>query len=137
MIPEAVALTIGVLGGVVCGRPATRPPSARAVVWDPSPRQVRRLAPAGAEVVYLVRAGETGRVKIGTTTSWPSRVRQLATGMVGEAPRLEGLVPGGRDLEARLHRALAPHRVARDREWFELEREGAWRGVVDREAARG
>lgn len=139
---EVVVPNLTLAGGLVAGawlgrRPrverAPRPERPR-VRWSPPARWVDRHAPAGREVVYIVRAGDTDRVKVGTTTSWPARRGQLQTGMLGYPIRVEAILPGGRDLEQRLHRALAAHRVRGDREWFTLPAAGGWRAVVEREA---
>jgi hypothetical protein len=67
---------------------------------------------ATGEVVYFVRAGEA--VKIGRTVNLESRLRSLGT---ASAVPLELLaaVPGGRQLEAELHR-----------EWRHLHIRGEW-----------
>jgi T5orf172 domain len=75
------------------------------------PRAAPRGGPAG-EVVYFVRAGNA--VKIGSTTNLAARLRALAT---ASAVSLELLaaVPGGREVEARLHR-----------HWRHLHVQGEW-----------
>jgi hypothetical protein len=86
----------------------------------PAPR-----SPRAGEVVYFVRAGNA--IKIGRTTNLPGRLKALAT---ASAVPLELLaaVPGGRELEARLH-----HR------WRHLHLRGEWfradEALVSRSAA--
>jgi hypothetical protein len=74
-----------------------------------------RVAPRGGtawEVVYFVRAGDA--IKIGRTANLAARLRALAT---ASAVPLELLaaVPGGREVEARLHR-----------QWRHLHLRGEW-----------
>jgi Meiotically up-regulated gene 113 len=83
----------------------------------PDRRRKRRpqAAPGGGaagEVVYFVRAGDA--IKIGRTANLAARLRALAT---ASAVPLELLaaVPGGRELEARLHRR-----------WRHLHLRGEW-----------
>lgn len=111
------------------------------IVWDPSPRDLRRVAPPGRAVVYVIRAGASDRVKVGTTTSLARRVREIANGAVGERAVVEAVCPGGPDVEAAVHRALAGYAVRpegggrrdpRGTEWFVLpaaERE-VWRARI-------
>jgi hypothetical protein len=92
--------------------------------YKPAPRR------AGVkEVVYFIRAGNA--VKIGRTTNLSGRLKALAT---GSAVPLEVLaaVPGGRELEARLHRRWR-HLHLRG-EWFRAD-EALVRSA--REQARG
>jgi hypothetical protein len=65
--------------------------------------------------VYFVQAGESGPVKIGVTGNIEDRVRTMQTGSP-QPLRVLATFPGGFDLEARLHRMFAPHRV--HGEWF-------------------
>lgn len=66
--------------------------------------------------VYFVHATESGRIKIGTADD---PVRRLATLQTGSPEQLDliGTLPGGRALEARLHRDFARERLRG--EWFE------------------
>jgi hypothetical protein len=70
------------------------------------------------EVVYFIRGGDA--VKIGRTVNVAARLRALAT---ASAVPLELLadVPGGRELEAQLHRGWQ-HLHIRG-EWFEADEE--------------
>lgn len=144
MIAEAAPVLAGALVAValvvapsVGQAPAARRRRAGRVRWDPPARWVDRFAREGVEVVYIIRAGDTARVKVGTTTSWPARRGQLATGMLGYPIRVEAILPGGVELERALHRALAEHRVTGDREWFELAAgDRAWREAVEACAGR-
>ena len=82
-----------------------------------SHRRQRRPQPApggdtAGEVVYFVRAGEA--VKIGRTKNLARRLRALATGSAAPLELLAA-VPGGRELEARLHR-----------QWRHLHLRGEW-----------
>jgi hypothetical protein len=72
----------------------------------------RQYRPQPGEVVYFIRAGDA--VKIGRTVNVAARQRALAT---ASAVPLELLaaVPGGRELEAQLHR-----------EWRHLHLRGEW-----------
>jgi hypothetical protein len=71
-------------------------------------------APAGPalEVVYFLRAGDA--IKIGRTKNLARRLRALATGSAAPLELLAA-VPGGRELEARLHRR-----------WRQLHLRGEW-----------
>lgn len=67
-------------------------------------------------VVYFIRGHE--RVKIGYTTDLPRRLASLS-----HAPDVvAATVPGGRDLERRLHMRFARYRIGRT-EWFHLNHE--------------
>jgi Meiotically up-regulated gene 113 len=74
--------------------------------------QPARNGAAAREVVYFVRGGDA--VKIGRTGNLAARLRALAT---ASAMPLELLaaVPGGRQLEAQLHRR-----------WWHLHLRGEW-----------
>ncbi len=65
--------------------------------------------------VYFIRAGKGGPVKIGYTTNLKRRFLDIGQGIPDE-PILEATLPGGRELELKLHQALAEHR--RRNEWF-------------------
>jgi hypothetical protein len=64
------------------------------------------------EVVYFLRAGDA--IKIGRTKNLARRLRALATGSAAPLELLAA-VPGGRDLEAQLHRR-----------WRHLHLRGEW-----------
>lgn len=66
-------------------------------------------------IVYFIQAGKDGPIKIGTTTNLSKRVRAIAQGGPDVITVLAS-IPGGRSLEARLHRAL--HESRRRLEWF-------------------
>lgn len=72
------------------------------------------------EVVYFVRAENTGNIKIGWTCRLSNRLSGLRTSS-SEVLTLLGAIPGGRDLEARLHRKFK--HLHERREWFRGERE--------------
>lgn len=78
-------------------------------------RTLMKIAPSPC--VYLVQAWPRGPVKIGYATRLASRIREL---QVGSPARLvlRAAIPGGADLEGRLHRE---HDASRLRgEWFKL-----------------
>lgn len=65
--------------------------------------------------VYFIRCGEDGPIKIGWSTDVSRRITEIAQGLPDPAI-LIAQIPGGRELEARLHRALTEYR--RRNEWF-------------------
>jgi len=69
------------------------------------------------QLVYVVRATESGRIKIGIAEN---PVKRLAMLQVGSPEYLEliGTAAGGRSLEVRLHAEL--HRDRLYGEWFEF-----------------
>ncbi|MFI5867712.1 GIY-YIG nuclease family protein [Streptomyces sp. NPDC051546] len=73
--------------------------------------------PAGDSSVYVIGSAGSTRVKIGTSVNPEKRLKELQT---GNPDRLEVLwcTPGGRELEALLHRAFADRRV--EGEWFDF-----------------
>ena len=129
-VPAGVAATLILVGALdqLRARRARRAPRTR-VLWRPTDRAIDE---ATGSHVYIIRAGDTGRVKIGVTTSLRSRLPALATGMAGEWPRVEAIIPGDHVLEQRLHHAFRRHHVRL--EWFDLPPDGGWRRVVDRVA---
>lgn len=68
-------------------------------------------------IVYIIHAQGTDHVKIGTTTDLPGRLRSIQTGCPYRCTTLMTW-PGGRRLEAFLHKKLAKYRRAG--EWFAL-----------------
>jgi hypothetical protein len=66
-------------------------------------------------VVYFVRQGRKGPVKIGTTTRIYERLKELETGTSFRL-RLLASEPGDRDRERELHRRFAPAHMRG--EWF-------------------
>lgn len=68
------------------------------------------------QIVYIVKAEDSGRIKIGITSN---PVRRLALMQVGSPERLHlvGTAPGGRSVESRLHADLEGDRL--HGEWFE------------------
>lgn len=72
------------------------------------------------KVVYFIRAGKEGPVKVGWASNIKSRFRQIAQGLPDLAV-LEATLPGGIELEKRIHRAL--HQSRRRLEWFNPTKE--------------
>ena len=68
-----------------------------------------------SKVVYFIRAGKDGPVKVGWSSDLKSRFRNIAQGLPDIAV-LEVTIPGGRKLEKRIHWAL--HQSHRRLEWF-------------------
>ncbi len=66
-------------------------------------------------VVYFIRAGVDGPIKIGTAKNVTSRLKGIA-GACPDRLSIIATIPGGRTLEQRIHRAL--HRSRRHFEWF-------------------
>jgi hypothetical protein len=67
-------------------------------------------------VVYFIQAGSDGAIKIGFAKNLANRLRSLRGG--NAAPlRVLATVPGGRELEVRIHKALHKNRLRL--EWFE------------------
>lgn len=83
-------------------------------------REARRIAALGGRVsvVYFLRAGEAGPIKIGvsTTAGVQQRIATLQSGNP-EPLRLLKMIPGDTKDEATLHRDLAEYRMSG--EWFE------------------
>lgn len=80
----------------------------------------RAVAPAPVQepkpcVVYFIRAGENGPIKIGITTDVPSRLSSLQTSHA-ETLVVMTTTPGGTALEYELHKRFAHHRLRG--EWF-------------------
>jgi hypothetical protein len=71
-----------------------------------------RRVPQPEEVVYFIRAGDA--IKIGRTANLAGRLRSLATASAVPLELLASM-PGGRDLEAWLHR-----------QWRHLHLRGEW-----------
>jgi hypothetical protein len=65
-------------------------------------------------VVYFIRMGSDGPIKIGTALDVRKRLAALDCGPYGL--ELLGTVPGDQPLEKRIHRALVAHRLRH--EWF-------------------
>lgn len=65
-------------------------------------------------IVYFIRSGSAGAIKVGTTNNLPYRLKALDCGP--EPLSVIGTVPGGRFLEKAIHTALLPYR--RRLEWF-------------------
>jgi hypothetical protein len=73
--------------------------------------------------VYFVQWGDSGPIKIGTTTKdVKERVRHLQTG-IPEKLILRAIMDGGRDIERALHRMFSHLKLRRRGEWFTPERE--------------
>lgn len=70
--------------------------------------------------VYFARAGRSSRVKIGTTSSVASRMNGLSHPLIGKL-RVLGVVPGGYEVERRMHQRFAEYHVKG--EWFTLSGE--------------
>lgn len=67
-------------------------------------------------MIYVMRAGDTGPCKVGFASNVSQRLKALQTGH-HERLRVLHVWEGDRDVEARLHRCLAAHRL--HGEWFE------------------
>lgn len=65
--------------------------------------------------VYFLQQGEGGPVKVGVTDNVVRRVKELEA-QRGARLTLLATMPGTRDLEQAIHRALAAHRI--EGEWF-------------------
>lgn len=81
----------------------------------PDPPHEKRSIPRG-HVVYFVRAGVNGRIKIGTTSSIARRIEGLNSHNP-EPVELLATVRGDRRLEQALHEKFAAYRL--HHEWFE------------------
>lgn len=68
-------------------------------------------------VVYILRAGDNGLVKIGYSRQLRARIRGLQTG-AGAELRVLRTIPGGRGIEAWLHDRFSDGR--KHNEWFEF-----------------
>jgi len=68
-----------------------------------------------ASVVYFIRLGKNGPVKIGYSANLKKRVRTIGM-LMPDHLVVEATLPGGRELELRLHQAL--HASRRRNEWF-------------------
>lgn len=78
-------------------------------------RTVEAIA-AGTSVVYFLQAGNNGLIKIGTTSDFEKRYRDLCS-VSPIALRKRGFMPGGIEVERHLHRRFKAER--RHGEWFE------------------
>lgn len=76
-------------------------------------QQVKKREAAG--VVYFIREKGTGCIKIGKTTDVRGRIKGLQTGSP-QGLQLLAVVPGYTEVEDRMHRRFAAHRVSG--EWF-------------------
>lgn len=70
-----------------------------------------------SDVVYFVRAGDEGPVKIGVANDVEKRLKSISTYCPDE-PIVVCTIPGDYELEQRLHRRL--RRSRRRREWFNV-----------------
>lgn len=130
MIDVACAAAAGALLGLLAG-PRTPTRRASRVVWDPPRRIVEGMT---GPLVYVCRRRGTDEVKIGYSARTVGvRVGEWSTGTAGVVD-VEAVFPAPQRAEHRLHRAFRRHRI--HNEWFRLEPGGAWRDVVEREAAR-
>lgn len=150
---EAVIVAAGFAGGVAAGVTATpgrrRSRPSRAPIpsfrWDlqGAGRGVWfKLAPRGAEVVYVIRRVGEDNAKIGWTNNLRGRLRSFQAG--SDTPIVvEGLAPGGEREEAAIHAALKrvpgcwvkpPKGAVMGDEWFRLPPDQAplWRDRVER-----
>lgn len=98
-------------------------PRTQVVVTPPPPRPPPPARPQpvlAPQLVYFIQAGEGGPIKIGCSRSPIVRLNELQT---GNAEKLVycGAIPGGFELEQRLHERFASLRVAG--EWFNAEPE--------------
>jgi hypothetical protein len=80
----------------------------------PGARSVRPLRQLN-QLVYCIQSIPSGNVKIGIAENPAARLRTMQTGTWEELVLLWTL-PGGADLERRLHRRFADYHIAR--EWF-------------------
>lgn len=71
-------------------------------------------------MIYFVRRGQDGPIKIGFALDPRVRIRALQTASP-EPLLVLGLVPGGSSREAEIHRQLREYRI--NREWFAPARE--------------
>jgi hypothetical protein len=78
---------------------------------------MRRPPSSRGPIVYFIQAGEDGPIKIGTTTGWAeTRMAAMQTGCPQKL-RFLCYVPGGPDVEARLHGRFSSYRL--QGEWFD------------------
>jgi hypothetical protein len=111
-LATAYRLMRQVSGSTVCTRLQFRR-WLRAHTVVPPGAEPRRPDP-GEPLVYFIRSGDRGPVKIGWTTDVPERVSRLQMGNP-EPLRVLAIWPGGADEEARIHA-----------EWSRLRIRGEW-----------
>jgi hypothetical protein len=85
--------------------------------WDINP-QKESLTTVAPPVVYFVRIGKF--IKIGFTTNITERLKTFR-GASAEPIYVLRIVPGGRDLERKLHQLFAENRINRNNEFFRYE----------------
>ncbi|MDE2107377.1 MAG: GIY-YIG nuclease family protein [Patescibacteria group bacterium] len=68
-------------------------------------------------VVYFVRRGSDGAIKIGFTSDIERRLRELRA-ETADTIVLVAVFAGDKKKELRLHERFAPHRLSPDAEWF-------------------
>lgn len=81
--------------------------------WRIAETQAPRAAPTSS--VYFIREHPDGFIKIGVARDAAGRMKSLQTASARDL-RLLGTIPGGRDVELRLHERFAGERVRG--EWF-------------------
>lgn len=77
--------------------------------------------------VYFAQAGRGPRIKIGTTSNLSGRLKGLKHPLIGKL-RVLGVVPGGYEVESRMHQRFAAYRIKG--EWFNMA--GELEEFVDR-----
>lgn len=79
---------------------------------------IEALAQRFPRCVYIIRAVESGLVKVGSTTNLPLRLRTLAS-VRRDALEVLAVMPGGQPQETYIHFKLRNYRVPGEgREWF-------------------
>lgn len=76
---------------------------------------MQHITPTG--FVYVIQAMGTNRIKIGFSVEPDKRIKELRTGSA-QSLQILAKLPGTRETEKRLHRALAEYRQGG--EWFEV-----------------
>ena len=113
----------GLKGAGASGR---RPNSAAAalatVVGKPDPNRPLPKARVRRGVVYFLKNGVRGQVKIGFTEGLKGRLSSLQ-GATPEAVTVIGTIPGTRKTEMRMHKKFGAQRINPRREWFRIEGE--------------
>jgi transposase len=104
------------------GASGRRPNSAAATlataVGKPDPNRPLPKARVRKGVVYFLKNGVRGQVKIGFTENLKGRISSLQ-GATPDAVAVIGTIPGTRKTEMKMHKRFAEYRVRR--EWFRIE----------------
>ena len=101
-------------------RPNSAAATLAAAVGKPDPNRPLPKARVRRGVVYFIRNGVQGRVKIGFSESHKVRMSSLQ-GATPDALTLIGTVPGNARLERTMHRKFDAQRIHPRREWFRIE----------------